>query len=544
MLEIGRTRLASAPRSSSPPAPVPRPLIDAFQLDVLVKHVSLIALAVLLCGALGVAFALLRPATYTATAKLLLDNRELQLSQQDTLVSSVALESATVLSQIEILRSERIGMGAVEALDLAERPEFRSRPGLLSAIGDFFATPSAAPADPNAATRRTARALQRNLAVERLGGSYVLEVAYTSPDPVLSAEVANALVRLYLEDQAASTRQAAQSATAWLRERMQSLGPNARIVSDAAPPMSRDGPGAVNIVAAALVLGLILGLGLALLRELFDDRVRAAEDVSRITDAEFLGSIPLIRQRRNSQPAAGAAVQGEGAAPSAWSFDHDNPALATTLRRAFVAAMPSDVNQGARLLGVTSVTDGEGKTTVAANLARIMGMSGRRVLLVDCDPYRPTLSRRLAPGAVSGLAEVLQGRLPWTEAVWVDETARLSFLPVSAEGAPLDGGEFWFGEIQGLLEEMEGVYDFIVLDLPPMTPGPDVRAAARFVDGLLLVVGWGTVSVREVHLALRSSGQAERKVMGVVINGTRRSLPQRILDRVGRPFGRRPVNAV
>ena len=111
----------------------------------------------------------------------------------------------------------------------------------------------------------------------------------TAPDAELAANVTNELVKAYLEDQAATNSQTSETSSPWLRERIETIGPNARIITDAVVPDRTDPPSAPTILVAAIAGGLLFGLGLALAREVFDNSIRTRSEAAALTCAECFG---------------------------------------------------------------------------------------------------------------------------------------------------------------------------------------------------------------------------------------------------------------
>jgi capsular exopolysaccharide synthesis family protein len=177
---------------------------------------------------------------------------------------------------------------------------------------------------------------------------------------------------------------------------------------------------------------------------------------------------------------------------------------------------------GLCVVGITSADVGDGKTTTAINLAGALSQaSGRRVLLVDADLRRPAVGERLGlgedggPGLVGAvdagleLPSVLRGAPPFNLAVLPAGDAAES--PYEVLQSPR------IGEI---LSEARRLYDFVILDLPPVLVVPDCRLASRWVDGFIVVVGAHKTSRRLLEETLDLLEPA--KVVGLVFNGDKR----------------------
>ena len=217
---------------SSPAAPEQR------QAEVLTSHESLLALrallrrqlpyivlTVLVCVGLAAAYVMTAQKKYTSTAVLIIDSRKTtQMLQQQSspLGVETPLDSATVDSQVEILKSEKVGLAVIKDLDLIHNPAFVSTETswLSSTMKLLFAS---GPASERSITRRVLSQLQQNLVVKRQALSYAIEVSYRSRDPELSAQIANAIAEAYLVDALEAKYQASKRASGWLQDRMKDL---------------------------------------------------------------------------------------------------------------------------------------------------------------------------------------------------------------------------------------------------------------------------------------------------------------------------------
>ena len=170
------------------------------------------------------------------------------------------------------------------------------------------------------------------------------------------------------------------------------------------------------------------------------------------------------------------------------------------------------------MLGITSALQGEGKSTVAAATAHLLGSGGARVLLVDGDLRRSVLSDRLHGAAQVGLPDVLQG-LDYGSALVSDATLGIDFLPArTAHGVVQPEGLLASPAMEEFLRSAGAVYDYIVVDLPPMLPMVDVRSVAPFIDGFVMVVAWGQTEEDVLTAALDAVPVVREKLVGLLLN--------------------------
>lgn len=184
--------------------------------------VALVAAASL---ALGIAYIISVPPSYTAQATMMIDTRKVNLFQQQSIMGDAQVDSANVESQVEILRSENIALAVIRQLKLASDPEFAG-PGdgifgiIASALGDLIGT---APRSDFQNLRKAAETFSQRLSVRRVGLTYVIEIRFRSLDAGRAAQIANAVADSYIVDQLDAKYQATQRASVWLQDRMREL---------------------------------------------------------------------------------------------------------------------------------------------------------------------------------------------------------------------------------------------------------------------------------------------------------------------------------
>lgn len=175
------------------------------------------------CVALGFVYLFTTPPIYTSHAMLLIDSSKLRfLQDQQTPVADVPIDTTQVETQLEILKSENIGLSVIKELKLVEDPEFvGSKTGLLSSITDYFS-----PGGQESETMLERRALSTFLgrrSIGRVGRTYVLDIGFTSLNAGRAATIANAIADAYIVDQLEAKYQATRRASGWLQDRIREL---------------------------------------------------------------------------------------------------------------------------------------------------------------------------------------------------------------------------------------------------------------------------------------------------------------------------------
>jgi capsular exopolysaccharide synthesis family protein len=169
------------------------------------------------------------------------------------------------------------------------------------------------------------------------------------------------------------------------------------------------------------------------------------------------------------------------------------------------------------VLAITSALPDEGKTTVSLCLARIAALSGKRVVLVDCDLRRQSLAKVLGASPKSGLLEVLTDKVQWQSAVCEDEETTAHFLMGSPSAfTPLD--LFSSQLMAGLIGELRQAYDLVILDCAPVLQVAETRTAAALADISIIVVRADKTPTTAVRTAIRALRNSDAKVHGVTLN--------------------------
>src|SRR3979490_1822178 len=194
--------------------------------DFFSRQWRLIALVTGLSIVLGATYVAMSPSRYTARADMIIDTKRITWTQSEMASENRAIDDASVESEIETTKSEKVATAVIDRLRLREDPEFiGSGSGLAHRILSLIplnAGPKKEPSNDELMQRVLAN-VQANLHVTRLGRSYVEQIAYTSLDPDKAAKIANAFADAYIEDQLQAKFEATRRASAWLEQRIGEL---------------------------------------------------------------------------------------------------------------------------------------------------------------------------------------------------------------------------------------------------------------------------------------------------------------------------------
>lgn len=280
----------------------------------------------------------------------------------------------------------------------------------------------------------------------------------------------------------------------------------------------------LKVLVGALV-GLLLSMLVAAIVEYRNTSIRRREDLEGSGYIPVLGVVPRLEtagpgRRRAAAPASIRKLVEASKAPNARQSDvvqlqAPNVQDAYRVLRANVTRAGGSEMPGS--IVVTSAAPGDGKTTIAANLALAFAREGRRVLLIDCDIRRAAVHRMFKVRRSPGLAQVLEGRASVDDCIQASNVEGL-FLLAAGEG-DLESGELLEGTaFRKTLERLRDRFDLLIIDSAPVLAVADAAVLSPIVDGVLVVVRAGVTDRFDVMEVLRQLDTAGAVVLGSVIN--------------------------
>jgi exopolysaccharide production protein ExoF len=496
----------------------------------------------------SLAYIAIRAPAYSASSEILISNTTLQLSGADAVVTQILVENSLVENAIELLRSGRVLGRVIDKVGLEEIERISPRHAFRWNASDWE------PESSDASKKQASIALLRsNTAVKRVGSSQVVLVRARALTAMDAARLTNEIAAAFVQEQYDAN--AVVSTSAALRERIKVLGPTARIISEAVPPRSKDSPMAAIAMLLGIMLGGALGAGSGLSLIGFDPRLRAAAQLAAVTSVECFGYVPRINPQSSkvgiippapvsrSRPGAPSSLRHVTALepllhkiralllhkipalllrkipalqklfPSEphYNFDLESILRRSVLRHVRSAVLERSTN-APRIVGVTSCRAAEGKTTLAANLARFIAREGTPVLLIDacCSDMKNGPAKK-----TPGLQQLLRGTVTPDAVIRSDICLNLDFLP---SGGPGDLDQLWGNLLHAINDGRKRGYQWVILDLPELATAIDVCAAGQVFDNLLIVVEWGGTSKGELQQGLRALGSLRERIVGTVIN--------------------------
>lgn len=353
----------------------------------------------------------------------------------------------------------------------------------------------------------------------------------------------------------------------------------ARLISPAARPLKKSHPKTFLVLAIAACVGIIFGIGIGVLRDLWDRVFRTAEQVETILQTTCIALVPLLKRaatpalplvatqteealsprtivhkdnvlstvddspvshsaesnqsiklKRATKPILPLVATQTEEALNPRNIVHDDNALwtvvdspfsrfAESIRSIKVAADLNEIVKLNKVIGFTSSLPMEGKSTMAAALALLIAQAGGRVILVDCDLRNPSLTRTLAPSAKAGFIDVISEKAAIEDVLWTDPKTNLSFLPTVMKSRVAHTNEILASAAtKNLFDELCRRYEYIIVDLPPLAPVVDVRITTHFVNSYVFVIEWGGTKIDVVKKVLADAPGVYENLLGAVLN--------------------------
>lgn len=347
--------------------------------------------------------------------------------------------------------------------------------------------------------------LQHGLSVTVPVDADLLEISYSDPNPQVAQSVAEGIAQAYVAYRTSSSQPTGTRSAPATPSTVGAV--QASVITDAALPTSPVGPNLLLIVGVAVILGLALGLGVALIRDWMDDALRGPLDLQTQADSPVLGQIPA---RARPGVGDGLAVVGSPDSPVADAY--------LNLRTRVLQAAAS---RRANTLLVTS-PGREDKTAIAANLAAAVALSGRKVVLVCADPRWGSADALFGLSGELGLTSLVRGDAKLADAMRATEVPGLQVLP-SGPASMDPSNVSQSTAFQRLLRKLRSQADFVVIDAPPVLASADTGALAELGAMILLVADARATTRARVRAASSELSQVRDDLVGWVLDNAGRA---------------------
>lgn len=312
---------------------------------------------------------------------------------------------------------------------------------------------------------------------------------------------------------------------------------DAHVLTSATAPFFKTQPRGTMILALGLLVSGLVGGGIALLRHQLDNTIRSARQIRSELGIECIGSFPVLAVRaRRPRPGpsrprgAPASTQvttrrplrsdsGYFTAAFRPSTVHTRNALVAIRERIEICMRPAERFS----FGVTSHSEGEGKSMLASNLASLFALSGRRTLIVDANPQHPTLSTVAGASPRLGLMEVVAGLASLEQALRTLPDLSVDVLPIGCTSTlPAIFHQDDTTALRMTIGSMLNGYDVVIFDLPPMTPSHGEMAVYLCLDCILLAVEAGKTTRGMIEEDIHWLQTLQAKVLGAVVTKSER----------------------
>lgn len=438
-------------------------------LRILRAHWIALSLCIVLGVAVAFAWTLLQPKVYTADASGYVTPAQAE-GQTDSSSAYVSdnLAKSKVKSYVDLGTWRAVGEHARDELGLDVSPE----------------------------------SLVRRVSVSNPVDTVVIKVDATGPTPEAARDLAGAWIRgMQIEIES-------------IESGGTGVNPGITLVTadSARLPSNPSSPNVRLALAIGGLVGLVVGIGYALLRFTLDRRIRSADGVERETGLNVVGAIP----EEKSFTADNRLIPFDGANTSSSRNVHLY-AVSEAVRELRTNIQFMDVDNPPRILVITSPLPGEGKSTTAANLAITLAASGQRVVLIDGDLRRPMVATIFHLIGDAGLTDILAGRASFDDVA--QPVGRLGTLQVVAAGKiPPNPSEILGSQRMRDLVHALSEDAVVIVDAPPLIPVTDAAVLTNRTDGAIIVTTVGRTTFDALKKAQQNLERAGGRALGVVLN--------------------------
>ena len=362
--------------------------------------------------------------------------------------------------------------------------------------------------------------LREMISSQAVNETEIFEVAVTSTNAQDAERLANAIAYI-------------------LPKRISTIleGTSAKVVDEAVVPSRPSSPSYSANTVIGFLLGAMVTIGIIAVREIFDVTIRSEEDVTQCCNHPILTLVPDMTVSGKGSPyyyRSYGRSNKKKVAYEAASRDLEErtdimgpnigfaASEAYKLLRTKIQFSFADDN-ACHVIGLSSALSGEGKSLTAVNLAYTLSELNKKVLLIDCDMRLPTLAKKLQVRKNPGLSSFLTGQSLLTEVIQCcnfREREKVFHVIAAGQTPPNPVELLSSARMKQVLEKLRSVYDYVILDLPPVGEVTDAMAVSNETDGILLVVRQNYCDRVALADAARQFQFIRAKIIGTVFNCT------------------------
>lgn len=279
------------------------------------------------------------------------------------------------------------------------------------------------------------------------------------------------------------------------------------VIGNATVPTKPSSPKTLIDFILGAIIGLVVGIGVALLREYYDESIRTMADLERVTrGVPTLGLIPAIGDWRSDGEPYLVSDKAPTSPPS------------EAYRSLRTAIQFLGLERDIKTLLFTSPTAAEGKTTTLANMATTMAHAGQSVVMVCCDLRRPRIHNFFGLSNQAGFTSVLLGTVTLEDALQAVPGTPGLYLLASGPTPPNPSELLSDPRCKAVLDQLSARADIVLIDSPPVLPVTDAAVLSTKVDGVVLVTSVGSSSRKDVSRTIDVLGRVSAPLVGVVLN--------------------------
>lgn len=293
-----------------------------------------------------------------------------------------------------------------------------------------------------------------------------------------------------------------------LQIELQRSKPRIEVIQKASRPRVADQDRQIQLAVLAGLGGLAFPIAGILWWDTRGKRVNTPGEVSDTTGIDVLGTVPLVPAR------AAKHLNSDGR-----RFQHWKAIFAESVRGIAARLLRQGEEDQVRVVLVTSAFGGEGKTTVASQLAISLAQMGQRTVVVDFDLRRPSLDGVFGVENTRGVSEVLRGETTWEESVVSTGMENLDLIPAghwTHRGLAVLAN----GVVGGMFSQLRQRYDFVIVDGSPVLPMADTRFVSTHVDGVVMSVLRDVSRMPKVAAAYRTLAAFRANILGAIVTGS------------------------
>ncbi|MGR8934984.1 MAG: GumC family protein [Gammaproteobacteria bacterium] len=277
---------------------------------------------------------------------------------------------------------------------------------------------------------------------------------------------------------------------------------DARVISKAEIPRGPSYPNTNRLITMSIFGSFVAAIAVVFLLEMFNPGLRSPEQIEVLLKRPTLGVIPLLRDGK----------------PLDYLLKNPQSSLSEAVHSLRVSLLLLDPDKTVKTVLVTSSVPEEGKSTLAALLARQAAGSGQSVVLVDADLRRPTIEKMFAFGKPKGITDYLMNpNSQYRDFIVKDEASGLHVIGRGLAEFVNPADLFASHRMEALIKSLSDHYDLVVIDSPPVMSVTDSRVLSRLADKTLFVVRWDFTPRKVIKTAVRQISEASNNVAGIVL---------------------------